>query len=168
MENKITPAWMKGLLISLVLIVIALILFFTGQAQNKSLGWIQFIIMLAGIIWGCLQYAKQMNGNVTFGNVFAHGFKITAGIAAITAIYTFIALKFIYPEMMDLSLEQAQKDMEANNKMSDEQIEQGLAMVRRFFIPFTIGGLLLMSAVIGCIGSLIGAAVAKKNPNPLA
>jgi hypothetical protein len=166
MENKITPPWLKGLLISLILIVIGLIIYFAGQAQNKSLGWIQFCIMIAAIIWACTNYAKQMQGNVTFGNVFAHGFKVTAAIAAITAVYAFLAFKFIYPEMIDASIEEARKNMEAKGNMSDDQIKQGLDMMRKFFMPFAIGGMLIMSAILGAVASLIGAAVAKKNPNP--
>lgn len=166
MENKITPAWLKGLLISLVLIVIGLIIYFAGQAQNKSLAWIQFCIMMGAIIWACINYAKQMQGNVTFGNVFAHGFKVTAAIAAITAVYAFLAFKFIYPEMIDLSIEEARKNMEAKGNMSDDQVKQGLDMMKKFFIPFAIGGTLIMSAILGAVASLIGAAVAKKNPNP--
>ncbi len=166
METKITPAWLKGLLTSLVLIIIGMIIYFAGQAQNKSLGWIQFCIMFAAIIWSCINYAKQMQGNVTFGNVFAHGFKVTAAIAAITAVYTYIAFKFIYPEMIDASIEEARKSMEAKGSLSDQEVKQGLDMVRRFFLPFAIGGLIITTAILGAIASLIGAGVAKKNPNP--
>ncbi len=166
MENKITPAWQKGLLISLVLIVIGLIIYFAGQAQNKAIGWIQFCIMMGAIIWACINFAKQMQGNVTFGNVFAHGFKVTAAIAAITAVYAFLAFKFIYPELIDASIEEARKNMEAKGNVSDDQIKQALDMMKRFFIPFAIGGTLIMSAILGAVASLIGAAVAKKNPNP--
>jgi hypothetical protein len=107
-----------------------------------------------------------MDGNVTFGNVFAHGFKVTAAVAAILSIYTFFAFKFIYPEMIDLSLDEARKNMEAKGNMSSDQVDQSVAMVRKFFIPFAIGGILIGTALIGAIAALIGAGVAKKNPNP--
>jgi hypothetical protein len=166
METKITPPWMKGIVISLVCIVYGLILYFAGQSQNKSLGWIQFVILMAGIIWSCINFAKQMDGNVTFGNVFAHGFKVTAAVAAILAVYSFLAFKFIYPEMIDISLEEARKSMEAKNNLSEDQVQQSLTMVRKFFIPFAIGGVLIGTAILGAIAALIGAGVAKKNPNP--
>lgn len=167
METKITPAWTKGLIISLICIIYGLILYFTGQMQNKSLGWIQFIILMSGIIWSCINFAKQMEGNVTFGNVFAHGFKVTAAVAAILAVYAFIAFKFIYPEMIDVSMEEARKNMEAKGSLSADQIDQSVAMVKKFFIPFAIGGALLVTAFIGAIAALIGAGVAKKNPHQL-
>jgi len=105
-----------------------------------------------------------MNGNVTFGNVFAHGFKTTAVVAALLAVYTFIAVKFLFPDIVDKSLAMAKKEMEEKGTLSDEQMEQALSMVRNFFVPFAIGGILVMFAIIGAISSLIGAAVAKKNP----
>ena len=108
-----------------------------------------------------------MESNVTFGNVFAHGFKVTAAVAAILAVYTFIAFKFIYPEMIDISVEEARKSMEAKGNLSADQIDQSLVMVKKFFLPFAIGGALIVTAIIGAIAALIGAGVAKKNPHQL-
>ena len=87
------------IIISLILIVFGLVLYFTNQYMNKTLSYIQYVILLGGIIWSCNTYGKQMNGNVTFGNVFAHGFKTTAFVAAVIAVYTLLAVKFIFPEM---------------------------------------------------------------------
>jgi hypothetical protein len=53
--------------------------------------------------------------------------------------------------------------MEGKN-MSDDQIEQGIAFTKKFFTPLAIGGVLVSFLIMGVIGSLIGAAVAKKNP----
>jgi hypothetical protein len=38
-------------------------------------------------------------------------------------------------------------------------------MLKKFFIPFVTAGLIVGFLIFGCICSLIGAAVAKKNPN---
>lgn len=165
MEKKVTPPWTKGLVISLILIVYGLIMYFTGQWLNKSLSWIQSLLLVVGIIVADTGFAKQMNGNVTFGNVFAHGFKTTAAIIVIMVVYSFLAVKFIYPEMIDAIMTQTKADMDKRGNMSQEQIDQATGMVKKFFIPFMIGGIVLMFGICGAIGSLIGAAVAKKNPN---
>jgi hypothetical protein len=39
-------------------------------------------------------------------------------------------------------------------------------MTRKYFVPFAIGGSIIGTAFIGLIGSLLGAAFAKKNANP--
>ena len=165
MEKKVTPPWTKGLVISLILIVYGLIMYFTGQWLNKSLSWIQSLLLIAAIIVADTGFAKQMNGNVTFGNVFAHGFKTTAAIIVIMVVYSFLAVKFIYPEMIDAIMTQTKAEMDKKGTMSQEQIDQATGMVKKFFIPFMIGGIVLMFGICGAIGSLIGAAVAKKNPN---
>lgn len=163
MENKLTTPVVKGLLLSLVLIVFGLVLHFTGQSMNKSLGSIQYVIIVGGIIWGCIVYANQMENKVTFGNIFAHGFKITAVVACITVVYTVLSFKVFFPEMMDLAMEETTKQLEKNN-MSQDQIDTTLEMTRKFFVPFAIAGVLVGTVFIGAISALIGAGVAKKNP----
>jgi hypothetical protein len=169
METKVTSPATKGLIISLILIVIGLGFHFAGLDKSKGLTAIPLLIFGAAIIWADINYATQMDGNVTYGIVFAHGFKVTAAVTAIMAVYTFIAFKFIMPELIDASLDEARKKMTDKN-MSADQIEQSISMTKNFFIPFAIGGLILIDLILGCIFSLIGAAVAKKNPNynPLA
>jgi hypothetical protein len=164
MEQKISTPVQKGLIISLILIVFGLALYFTNQYMNKGLSYLQYLILIIGIIWSCNVYAKQMNGNVTFGNVFAHGFKTTAFVAALMAVYTFVAVKFIFPEMIDKIMDAARQEMQKDGNLSDEQINQGVEMGKKFFLPFAIGGIIFFFALVGAISSLIGAAIAKKNP----
>lgn len=164
MEPKQLSAPIKGLIISLILIVVGLIIYFAGLTQNKGIQFSQYVVLGGGIIWACTSYAKGLNGNVTFGNTFAHGFKVTAAITAIIAVYTFVAFKFIMPDVIDLAIDEAQKGMTEKGAMTKEQIEQGIEMTRKFFIPFAIAGVIVMFLIFGVIFSLIGAAVAKKNP----
>ncbi len=162
-ETKVTTPVTKGVIISLILIVFGIALYFAGQSTNQGLGSLQYIILVGGIIWGCINYANQMHNNVTFGNVFAHGFKITAVITAIIILYTIIALKFLFPDMVNMILDKTRESL-AEKNMSDEQTESALSMTKKFLLPFAIGGILVMFMLVGAISSLIGSAVAKKNP----
>lgn len=163
METKVTSPALKGTLIALVLIVIGLATYFTGQTQNKAVGSIGMILYLVAIAYSTILYAKQKNGNVTFGNAFADGFKTSAAATALFVVYTFLAFKFIMPDVVDISMEEARKNM-VEKKMSQEQIDAAIAMTQKFFIPFAIGGALFVYLIVGLIASLIGAAIAKKNP----
>ncbi len=162
-EAKATTSVTKGVIISLILIVFSLAIQFMNLTQNKAVGSLQFVILLAGIIWSCTSYAKQMNANVTFGNVFSHGFKVAAAITAIMVVYTIISLLFINPEMKEIALQQTRTQMEGKN-MSDDQIDTALSITTKYFIPLAVGATLLSFLVTGLIAALIGAAVAKKNP----
>lgn len=157
-----SPA-LKGVIISLVLIVFSLIIQFLNLTKNKGIGSVQFIILIGGIIWSAMSYSKQMDGNVTFGGIFTHAFKTAAAITAIMVVYAILSIKFISPETMDMALQEARTGMEDKN-MSDDQIDQALSFTRKFFIPLTAGGVLLSFLILGVIGALIGAAVSKKNP----
>ncbi len=163
MEKEITTHIVKGVIITLILIVFGLVTYFTGTYMNKAVQYIQYVILFAGIIWSCILYANQLNNNVTFGNIFAHGFKTTAVIMALLCVYTFISLKFLFPEMQDKIFIEARKNMEAQGA-ADADIAKGLKMMKDNFMVFAIGGILLMFSIFGAIASLIGAAVAKKKP----
>lgn len=163
MDQKVTTPAMKGIIISLILIVFSLAIQFLNLSRNKGLASLQFIIFIAGIIWSAVSFAKQMDGNITYGNVFAHAFKVTAAVTAIMVVYTVISLKFISPEQLSIGIEEARANMEAKN-MSEDQIDNAINITKKFAIPFAIAGVLFMFMFIGLIASLIGAAVAKKNP----
>ena len=119
---------------------------------------------LAGIIWACVNYSNQLNANVTFGNLFAHGFKTTAVITAIVLIYTILAFKILFPDMVDKSIEMTRQKLEASGKATDSQIEQQTTMMKDHFTLFAVVGVVIGFAILGLISSLIGAAIAKKKP----
>jgi hypothetical protein len=163
MEKKVTSPALKGFIISLILIVFSLIIQFLNLSKNKGLSSIQFIILFGGIVWSATSFAKQMRGNVTFGDVFVHGFKTAAAVTAITVIFTIISIKFISPEIINQAMVDARAQMEAKN-VSDDQIDTNINLAKKFFVPMTAGILILFFLITGVIAALIGAAVSKKNP----
>ncbi|MCU0387206.1 MAG: DUF4199 domain-containing protein [Chitinophagaceae bacterium] len=167
-KKKLTPL-NAGLIISLVLIAISVILYVavTDMKQQQQFGYFSYLILIAGLIYTCLTYAKQENKNVTFGNVFSFGFKTTAVVTSIMVIFTILSLTVLFPEMKSKAMDVAREQMETNDQLSDAQIDQALEMTNKFFLPFAIGGSLIGYLIIGAIGSLIGAAAAPKNPNPI-
>ncbi len=164
MDTKVTTPQIKGLIISLVLIIYGIIIYFVDGMKHPELSYVQYAFFLAGIIWACISYSNQLNGDVTFGNLFAHGFKTTAVITVITLIYTIIALKFLFPDMVDKSIEVTRQKMEADGKATDSQIEQTVSMMKDHFILLAVVTIIFGSAIFGVVSSLIGAAVAKKKP----
>ena len=164
METKVTTPLIKGIIITLILIVLGLIVYFIDKMKHQELNYIQYVLFLAGIIWSCVTYSQQLNANVTFGNLFAHGFKVTAVITALMLVYTVLALNFLFPDIVDKSIEVTRQKMEADGKASDSQIEQTVNMMRDHFTLFAIVGVVIGFAIMGAVSSLIGAAVAKKKP----
>jgi hypothetical protein len=166
MENQITSHIVKGVILSAISIVIAIIIYVFNLYEMNALSYINYAIFLGGLIYGAILYANQNNNNVTFGNVFAHGFKITAVVIVIMSVYTILSVKVLFPDMLEKIIEISRKKMAENPKMTDEMIEQAISMTKKYFVPFALGGTIIGTGILGAIGAAIGAGVAKKNPNP--
>lgn len=166
-EKKPITTIQKGLIIALALIAVSVIVqvMATDLQQQQKYGWVSFGLLIAGIVWACITYAKEKNGNVSFGNVFAHGFQTTAVATCFMVIYTILSVTILFPEMREKAMEVASQQMEEQGQLSEIQMEQALAFTDKFFMPLAIGGALIGNLIIGALGALIGAGVAQKNPN---
>ena len=165
-EKKPVSHIVAGLTIAAILVVYSILLNYMDLSQNQSMGWLSYIILVGGLILFINLYGKAKNNQVTFGNLFSYGFKATAIITLI--MIAFIIIFFMaFPEFKDKIVDAAREGMEKQGKMTDDQIDQGLEMFEKNFILFSAGGALFMYLILGAIGSLIGAAITKKQPrNP--
>lgn len=166
-ENKIMSPQIKGLLIALIVIILGIAGYFTELGFSTWYNWVVNAIMFAAIIIACVHFANQKQGFVTFGNVFLHGFKITAVVAIIVLVYTLLAFTVLFPDMKEKIFEMQQAQMEKSG-LDDDKLEQGMTMMKKYFMIFLVIGVIFGTLIWGCIASLIGAAVAKKKKfNPL-
>lgn len=160
-----------GAILAGILIIISEIMMATQGSDvsgNRPVSsWLVYIIIIGGLILFINLYGKAMDHNVTFGNLFAYGFKITAVFAAINVLYMLL-FQYIHPEFKQQAIDAARLEMEKDST-NDSQVDQAMNLMEKYFWVFAIGGSLIGNLIIGCIGSLIGAAVTKKNPraNPM-
>lgn len=165
-EQKPISHIVAGLIIAAILVIYSILLNFLDLSQNQSLGWVSYIILIGGLVLFVNLYGKSRNHQVSFGNLFNYGFKATSIITLIMILFIVIFF-MVFPEFKDKIVDAAREGMEKQGKMSDDQIDEAMQMFNRNFILFTGGGALFMYLVLGCIGSLLGAAIAKKQPrNP--
>lgn len=164
MEKKATSSVVMGLLITLVLIVISLVMYFTDLYMETWNQYLGFVILFAGVIIAVLMHAKEVNYHATFGNLFGFGFKVTAAITVLMILYVIIS-GFIFTDVKTRYMEMAREQMaKSQQNASADQIEQGMQFMEKNFTLFIILGILFWYLVCGAIASLIGAAVAKKRP----
>lgn len=165
MKNKKLSNLNAGLLLFLFMVVFTLIINMGGLQANTKLNWISYLIIIGGITLVVIKYGKDMDNNVTFGNLFAYGFK-TIAITTIFFIAFSLLFYMVFPEykaqLLDIARENAMQKATPENR---EQIEKGMEIFQRFFWVGMIAGILISFAILGAIGSLIGAAIAKKEPN---
>ena len=164
MEKKATSTVIIGLVISLILIVISLVIYFTGMYTES---WIQYLtscIFLGAIIYAVINHGKETNNTATFGNLFGYGFKVAATVTVIMVLYTVLSM-YIFPDVKAKFIEIARQKALENPGANESQIEQGMAMYEKNFTLFTVIGIIFWYLILGVVASLIGAAVTKKRPN---
>src|ERR1044072_7440925 len=152
-----------GLIISAIVILFSTLFYILHINTQKWTQWVGVLIMFVGVIISCIQFAKANDGNVTFGNVFGNGFKTTAIVALVTIAFS-VLFVLGFPDIKEQALEQVRLDMEKQGQ-ADDVIDKAVAMTDKMFIVFLLAGGIFGTLFFGVIASLIGAAVAKKNPN---
>lgn len=165
MEKKPVTHFVVGIVVGLTLIILFLAFYFTGNAFQKSaISYLPTLIFVIAIVYSVIQYAKANQGNVTFGSCFSYGFKASAVVAIVMAIFLTVFI-ISFPDYKESFLQFMTAEMEkSNSNLSDEQKETSVAMMGKFFNISVIGGGIFMNLLVGVIASLIGAAMAKKNP----
>ena len=164
MQKKSSDYLGKAILLSLILIVVDLVGGFANLRFETWFRWTSTLITIAGIIVFCIQFGKQQTEGVTFGKVFGYGFKISLVISIIMVVYSLLSFYVIFPELTGQIIAKSRADLEAKGTMSEEQIDQAMAMSKKFMGPIPIAIFSFLATLfISTIGSLLGAAFTKKS-----
>ena len=166
MKKKSTSPVMAGLLICIVLIVYGLVMYFAGLYTETWNQYIGMVLLAGGLIWAVVNHSKEKEANITFGGLFGFGFKTTAVIICITIVYVLI-FGYIFPDVKEAIITKAREQALTAPDANESQVEQGMAMFEKNYTLFMMIGIIFWYAVIGAVSSLIGAAIAKKNPKPV-
>lgn len=169
MEEKSTfwkSAMIYGLYIGIFFTLFSVILYVTGQTQNKTMGYISFPLYALAIVLIQLQYRnKEMNGVMSYGQ--AVGIAVAAMLFSgiITALYTMILYSFIDPTLID-QIKNLQEQEMLKKGLTEDQVEAAMAMSSKMMTPgwMSIMGL-IGSVIIGTLISLISSIFVKKQPN---
>jgi len=162
MEKKTISHLTAGVIISGLIIIYTIVLYFSGMQSNQALGWISYGILILGVIYFVNAFGKANDFHLSFGNLFAYGFKVAA-FAALIFIAFIVLFNLIFPEFKEKIFETARQNMESQGKLTEEQINSGVEITKKFFTVFIIAGSLFFFALFGAIGSLIGAAITKRD-----
>ena len=156
-----------GLMISSLLVILTIGTRYASPGQQSMMQTLAIVIMVGGIVAFVNLYGKAKNNQVTFGNLFVYGFKITA-IITLVVILCNVVFYLSFPELKAKILEASRQTMVAEGKKTDAEIEEVLKAARNGFWVYMAGSILFIYAIIGAVASLAGAAVTKKVPvNPV-
>jgi hypothetical protein len=152
-----------GLLISAAVIIASIIPMLGGGTAQAGSGLITYAILLGGLVVVINLYGRAKKGNVTFSELFSYGFKTTA-VYTVIFVGFLILFSIVVPDFKTTALAATRKQMEAGADVRQQQVTESLNALDKYFWVFAIGGTTLFFVIIGAVGSLLGAAITKKNP----
>jgi hypothetical protein len=164
-KSSTSNALNYGLITGAVMIVYSLVLYLLNLHLNKYLGYISFLILVAGMAYGTIQFRnKVLNGFISYGKAYSSGFMIALFAGILGAIYSFIFYKFIAPDVVRELLDMVRQNIITKSpEMTDEQIEQAMNMTAKFMTPPLMGiFFLLYCLIVAAIGALITSVFIKK------
>lgn len=121
------------------------------------------ILILAGVIGVGISQFKKANEN--YLNL-SEALKLGAGIALIAGIigllYFFVFSNFVEPDFMNNMYEIGKQQALANNpELTEEQIDQGIEMQKKFaWISYPV--ILILNVIIGLVAGLIAGLILRK------
>jgi flagellar biosynthesis protein FliQ len=168
MDQKSTfwkSAMIDGLYLGILVTLFSVILYVTGQTQNKTLSYLPIVIYAVCIALAQINYRNHdLNGVISYGQAVGFGVAVMLFSGIITALYNLIILK-IDPSLIE-QIKIMQEDAYLKNGMNEEMIEKTMEMSAKFMTPgiMAIMGL-LGSVFIGTIISLVTSIFVKRLPN---
>lgn len=158
-------AMIYGLYLGILVTLYSVILYVTGQTQNKTLSYLPIVIYAVGIVLAQINHRNhELNGIINYGQAFAFGVAVMLFSGIISALYSLIILK-IDPSLID-QIKIAQEDAYLKNGMSEDQIEKMMEMSSKMMTPGIIAIMGLFGSVfIGTIVSLVTSIYVKKQPS---
>ena len=150
-----------GLLTGLISVIISFALFATHMEQSP-LRYVSFVVLVGGMVLAMRYFKESNQGFMSFGQGVGIGTVISAVGGVLSAIFTYIYMNIIDPEVVGRMMEKARADMEARGGMTDEQIDQGMAMAGKFMNgPIMIVGVVLGSLFFGVLLAMLVSAFMK-------
>ena len=168
MEEKSSfwkSAMVYGLYLGIAITFYSVILYVAGQSQNKSLGYVSFLLYAIGIVIVQINYRnKELNGTISYGKAVGMGVAVMLFAGIISALYSLIIFK-IDPGLIE-QIKVMQEEAMLKRGMSQDQVDASMSIASKMMTPgfIAISGL-FGSVLIGTIVSLITSIFVKKQPN---
>jgi hypothetical protein len=169
MEQKTASIWKSsisyGVYVGILLILLSVVYYVTGNTFSKSAQWVSYAIMIGGVVWAQLGYRKAFGGTLTYGQAVGVGVLTMLFASIISGIYTYLLYDVIDPSLQEQMRLFTEEQIVKQGKVPEEQMDMAIEMASRFQKPWimAISGI-LGGTFIGLIISLITAIFTKKNP----
>ena len=164
--SKLKHALNFGAVLGLILLGLTLVTYLLEMYENKIFGYINYLIIIGGIIFGIKKFRDEVKGGfISYSGALGYGVMIVLFASIITSFGNFIYLSYVDNTFIEVALENAEIQM-IENGTPDEQVDMAMSMTKKMLSPigiFIFG--ILGLTLFGLIVSLIAAAFLKKDPD---
>jgi hypothetical protein len=168
-----TVKW--GLITGMVYVIFSLVSNMLGLSQggggSAGIGFLVNILLFGATFYTLFLGVKEtrdhdLGGNLDMGQAFRAGMKIAVIAGAIAALFSFVYMKLIDPDMVDRVMEGAEDQWDKMN-VPEEQREMSRKITGMFLNPAIMAPFMLIwVAFWGVIKALISGSILKKEPPP--
>jgi len=166
-KSAFSTALKYAIIFGLIGFIWGIIVYAAHLYLNSWYQWIGTLIMLIGLVLVVKERRdKDLRGFISFGQAFSIGFLFCMLIAGIGIITNLLMTQLIAPDMMGEIMKYTEQKM-IDRGMRDEQIQMAMKWTKTMMTPVAQSIIIILfTAIIGAILSLIVAAIMRKeNPN---
>ncbi|MBL6448032.1 DUF4199 domain-containing protein [Fulvivirga sp. 29W222] len=154
-----------GLILGVISIALFLVTVFAGLIGNQAMQYVGYIPTIILIIYAHKEFKSEGDGFMSYGQGLGSGTLLVLIGTVISTVFFYVYVKFIDSSFMEIVREKQLEGMQEQG-MSEEQIDQAMAMASGFMTPEFISVIaIFMTVFFGFILSLIISAFTK-NSNP--
>ncbi len=169
MEEKSVSVWkstlMPAVYLGIVLILVSVVFYVTGNTFSSWAGYISYPIMIAGVIYGQLAHKRELGGTLTYGQALGSGIVTLIYASVLTSIYSILLYKVIDPSLLEQMRIFIEQKIVQQGKVPEDQIDMAVNITMKIQTPpLSIITYIVGSAIMGLIISLITGIFIKKNP----
>lgn len=150
-----------GLLTGLVSIIISFGIF-AAQIEDSPIKYISYLVLIGGLVMAMRYYKASNLGFMSYGEGLGIGMMVSAVVGVLSAIFTYVYMNIIDPDAVARMTEKVRAGMEEGGKLTDDQIDQSMAMAGKFMNgPFMVVAVVISSVLVGLVFSLVISAFIK-------
>lgn len=165
--SKLKFALNYGAITGLVIMSLILITYVFEMYEASWINYLSYALLIAGIYISTKKYRDEAQGGyISYGQALGFGVLIALFAGIILAFINYIYLGYIDDSFLQNSIQKAEERFYEAGTMSDEEIENAIAMSSKYLGPGFISiTTLLYFTFLGFIFSLITSAFLKNEKN---
>ncbi|WP_276481344.1 DUF4199 domain-containing protein [Paraflavitalea pollutisoli] len=163
MEKKTISAVTAGLITAAILIVLALVIYFTKRNEEQ---WPQYLgigVYMVAIVAFINIHANQVGRTASFGQLLGFGFRIIPVVIILMVLYT-VASNYMFPEVKQNFLDYQRTEALKLQNNTEAQIDENIKNLSKNYTILLVMGQLFFYMVGGALATVTGAVIAKKIP----